>query len=238
MPREAENADHGGAGLAPAEVKAYLARNPDFLADNPELIAALTPPTMRHDGPVLDMQRFMIERLQAEVTRLKSLQGELIEANQSNMASQSQIHAAVLALLGARDFEHLTAIVTSAWVDLLELEAVALCLEAARGSAARRTMAGVYMLGPGVISRRVGEGRDVVLKRETEGDRAIFRTRAPRVRSEALIRLHLDPHAPLGLLALGAAEEDRFHPGQGTELLAFLGRALEHCLRAWLAEPG
>lgn len=238
MPSEAENADHGGAGLAPAEVKAYLARNPDFLADNPELIAALTPPTLRRDGPVLDMQRFMIERLQTEVARLKNLQGALIEASQSNMASQSQIHAAVLALLGARDFEHLTVIVTSAWVDLLELEAVALCLEAAPGSAARRTMGGVYMLGPGVISRRVGEGRDIVLKRETEGDRAIFRTRAPRVRSEALVRLHLDAPAPLGLLALGAAEEDRFHPGQGTELLAFLGRSLEHCLRAWLAEPG
>ncbi len=238
MPGQAENADHGGAGLAPAEVKAYLARNPDFLADNPELIAALTPPTLRRDGPVLDMQRFMIERLQTEVARLKNLQGALIEASQSNMASQSQIHAAVLALLGARDFEHLTAIVTSAWVDLLELEAVALCLEAAPGSAARRTMGGVYMLGPGVISRRVGEGRDIVLKRETEGDRAIFRTRAPRVRSEALVRLHLDAPAPLGLLALGAAEEDRFHPGQGTELLAFLGRSLEHCLRAWLAEPG
>jgi len=238
VPSEAEDAAAGAAaGLSPAAVRAYLEGNPEFLADNPELLATLTPPTLRGDGAVIDMQRFMIERLQAEVVRLKSFQGELIEAGQSNMASQSQIHGAVLALLGARGFAHLTAIVTSEFVDLLELEAVALCLETAHKSRPRKTLGGAHMLGPGVISRRLGQGRDIVLRREIAGDRAIFRTKAPRVRSEALIRLHLDAGAPLGLLALGAGEEDRFHPGQGTELLAFLGRSLEHCLRAWLNAP-
>lgn len=237
MPSEAEDAAAGAAALSPAAVRAYLAANPEFLADHPELLAILTPPALKGDGAVIDMQRFMIERLQAEVVRLRSLQGELIETGQSNMASQSQIHGAVLALLGARDLEHLCAIVTSELVDLLELEAVALCLEAARKTRPRETLGGAHVLGPGVISRRLGQGRDIVLRREVAGDRAIFRTKAPRVRSEALIRLHLGSDAPLGLLALGAGEADRFHPGQGTELLAFLGRALEHCLRPWLNAP-
>lgn len=238
MPSEAENAAaEAAAGLVPAEVRAYLERHPEFLVDNPGLLAILTPPALRGDGVVIDMQRFMIERLQAEVARLNNFQGELIEASQSNMASQSQIHRAALALLGARDFKHLAAIVSSEFVDLLELEAVALCLEAAEKSRPRETLDGAHILGPGVIPRRLGQGRDIVLRREIAGDRALFRTKAPGVRSEALIRLDIDSGAPLGLLALGAAEEDRFHPGQGTELLAFLGRTLEHCLRTWLNVP-
>jgi uncharacterized protein YigA (DUF484 family) len=35
-------------------------------------------------------------------------------------------------------------------------------------------------------------------------------------------------------LALGARRPGVFHPGQGTELLVFLGQVIEHVIRAWL----
>ena len=49
-----------------------------------------------------------------------------------------------------------------------------------------------------------------------------------------MIRIDLgDGHA--GLLAFGANDPLRFHPDQGTDLLAFLGGVLERSLRRWLA---
>jgi len=41
----------------------------------------------------------------------------------------------------------------------------------------------------------------------------------------------------MALLAFGSREEERFHPGQGTELLSFLARILTHAMRSWLDLP-
>ena len=38
-----------------------------------------------------------------------------------------------------------------------------------------------------------------------------------------------------GLLAFGATDPLRFHPDQGTDLLAFFGGVFERSLRRWLA---
>jgi hypothetical protein len=51
------------------------------------------------------------------------------------------------------------------------------------------------------------------------------------------VRLRFNSQTPAGLLALGSRQEEKFHPGQGTELLQFLARALERCVRAWLDLP-
>ena len=47
------------------------------------------------------------------------------------------------------------------------------------------------------------------------------------------VAVRADGHA--GLLAFGATDPLRFHPDQGTDLLAFLGGVLERSLRRWLA---
>ena len=77
-------------------------------------------------------------------------------------------------------------------------------------------------------------GREVVLTGPVVADPALFGSAAPLVKSQALLRLQLKRDAPCGLLALGSREATRFHSGQGTELLAFLGRGLELCFRGWL----
>lgn len=236
-PKPEKAQDEGRLRPTASEVKSYLRRNPDFLAENADLLLHLAPPAL-HDGDrVVDLQGFQIERLQAEVARLKRHEDELIAASRTNMASQSQIHTAVLALVRARTFEHLIAIVTSEFTSLLEVDAAALCVEASCESGPKVTRTDVHVLDEGVIDGVIGEGRDILLRSNIEGEPAIFRSEAPLIASDALIRLHINASAPMGLLALGSHAEDKFHPGQGTELLAFLGRSLEHCIRAWLNLP-
>ena len=78
------------------EVLAYLTRHPGFLADHPELVDQLTPPAHQHGAGVVDMQQFMLQRLQGELVRVKGQQRALISTSRSNLTSQTRIHAAVL----------------------------------------------------------------------------------------------------------------------------------------------
>jgi hypothetical protein len=48
------------------------------------------------------------------------------------------------------------------------------------------------------------------------------------------LRLSFGRGAPVGLLCIGARKPGRFHPGLGTELLAFLARALGITIGQWI----
>ena len=54
---------------------------------------------------------------------------------------------------------------------------------------------------------------------------------------ERVVRVDLGAHAPACLLAMGSREAKRFHAGQGTELLCFLGRVVASTIKTWLNFP-
>jgi uncharacterized protein YigA (DUF484 family) len=219
-----------------AAVKAFLASHPTFLADHPELLQALAPPSAKRGDNVLDMQHFMVERLQRDIARLKSLQGELIKVGQSNLSSQAQIHSAVLALLEARTFEHSIEVIAKDFVRHLEVDTVAIAIEAAVPTNAKRAR-GVRMIETGTVERLIGK-REIVLRDEVEAEGLLYGRAAGAIRSDALLRLALGPLAPHGLLALGSRVPRRFHAGQGTELLCFLARVVARSIKTWLDLPG
>jgi uncharacterized protein len=234
--------DATGAGVENAkivadEVAAYLRKHPDFLNERPELIAALTPP-MEHRGEgVVDMQHFMLQRLRGEVKLLKSQQRALLATSRSNMASQSRVHAAVLAIVAAKSFEQLIQVVTTDLAIMLDVDVVTIGVESASASQPRLPMHGVQILRRGTVEHILGDDRMTLLCDETTGDPALFGAAAGLVRSQALLRVHVGDHAPVGLLCIGTRRADRFHPGQGTELLSFLARSLELTIAAWLDIP-
>ena len=218
------------------EVAAYLRRHPDFLASRPDLVTVLAPPERELGDGVVDMQRFMVERLRSDVARLKLVQRKLISTSRNNLTSQGRVHTAVLALLGATSFEHLIAVITDELTMLLDIDAVGLCVESSQHGGAQlpSNTAGVQMLEPGSTDELLGNA-NVLLRSDVIGDLALFGPQAASlVRSDALVRLKVSRHAPAGLLALGARRPGIFHPGQGTELLVFLGQVIEHVIRAWL----
>ena len=222
--------------LEPAEVAAYLRRHPDFLANRPDLVAVLAPPARELGDGVVDMQRFMVERLRADVARLKLVQRKLISTSRNNLTSQGRVHAAVLGLLAATSFEHLISIITDELTMLLDIDAVGLCVESSQPGSGHlpSNTAGVQMLEPGSVEELLGS-HDVLLRSDVAGDPVLFGPQAASlVRSDALVRLKVSRHAPAGLMALGARRPGIFHPGQGTELLVFLGQVIEHVIRAWL----
>lgn len=227
--------------ISAEEVVAYLRSHPDFLNQHPDLIPFLVPPTRvtsETNAPgVVDMQHFMLRRLQGEIERLKRDHRELVQTGRGNMAIQTRVHAASLALLGATGFDHLIQIVTTDFAVLLDVDVVMLCVEPSASAVPVVRAAGIQMLSGGTVARLIGENHDAMLRPDVMGDSAIFGAAAGLVRSDALVRLSVSPKAPLGLIAFGSRRVGTFHPNQGTELLGYLARVLENCIRAWLDLP-
>ena len=217
------------AEVTSEQVAEFLRHHPDFLALRPELFKVMAPPARWSGESVVDMQRFMVETLRGELDGLRGTTHEVIETSRSNMAFQSRTHDAVLALLAARDMQGFVETVTDELPVLLDVDMAVIGFEPTE--VLELACADIAGLDDGEVDRLVGVGRDAALIRDITDDAAVFAGGAGLVRSAAFARLRPGGAAPAGLLALGLRREGAFHPGQGTELLRFLARVVERCVR-------
>lgn len=224
--------------IAPDAVAEYLRSHPDFLAENPDLIAVLTPPQFDRGEAVVDMQSFMLGRLQSEIAGLRSTEAALLAAAESNISIQAAVHLATTALLGARSFKQLIRLINEELPAMLDVAATALCVETDDKLPGKAGDAGVAVIAPGTMDGLFEPDTNIALCPDTPGVAAIFGDNAAKVNSSAMMRLDIGAKAPMALLALGAQAPDGFHPGQGTDLLGFLGHVVEHCIRRWLSQRG
>lgn len=225
------------AALTDEAVAAYLRRNPDFFRDFPDLLASLAPDAVRRADGAIDFQRFLVDKLRADLDTLRTQQGDLLGTSRANLAAQQRIHKAVLALLSAGDFAHLIEIVTTDLALLLDADVATIGVEGRDDRPRPADCGGVHVLDAGAVDAVLGTGAEVVLCADGAGDVGIFGAAAGLVRSAALIRLRIGGDSPPALLALGARQPNMFSAGQGTELLSFLARILERCIGTWLDLP-
>ncbi|RMF09039.1 MAG: DUF484 family protein [Alphaproteobacteria bacterium] len=219
--------------ISPNDVRAYLAANPGFLVENPDLLRTLTPPRYQTGSNVVDFQSFVVSNLQTALARADSLRDDLIAASRSNLASQQQVHMAVLAALDALDFDHFVHTVTGDWVDMLGLDAVALAVEAPVSDQYRNSH-NLRLLASGYIDALMGRDQAVVLRGGVLEASDVFGPAASLVRAEALVRVPPGRISPPALLAMGSRDPAAFAPGQGTELVRFLAAVVQRGLDRWL----
>ncbi len=223
--------------LTDSEVTGFLNRNPDYLCRNPDLIDALQLPARDLGGSetrIVDFQHYMLDRLRGDVHEIKQRHDNLLETSRCRQQTQSRVHFAALALLGARSLSHLIDIATTDLAVLMDMDVAALCVETS--DVPRVTADGVRLLPSGCIEDLLGK-RDVLLHEQATGDSRIYGAAAGLVQAEILLRLHVRDEPPDAILALGARQPNHIHMGQATEALGFLARILEHCVRAWLELP-
>lgn len=224
------------AAPSDAQVAAYLRRNGDFLLRHPELVLALSPPSRwPDDDGVVDMQIYMIERLKEEVDRVKGAAEDLIHTSRSNMSTQNRTHEAVLVLLSADTLAALAQAVSEDLPPMLDVDVAALCFEETTRPLPALAVPGVLRIAPGSVEQIMGgPDRDCALSEDMPGDPLLFGDGAGLVASSALVRLTPGGICPDGMLALGARHGRTFHSGQGTELITFLARVAEICVRRFL----
>lgn len=216
------------------EVRDYLILNPNFFDLNKDLLAVLKPTRQNRKDGVVDFQSILLDRLQSEVTNLNDSQGSLIHASRSNMTTQARIHAAVLCLLEARNFDHLCHIACNDWIDILQVDSITICFE--KSPKALPENSNIRLLKKGVINRFLGHENEAILRGNVKAAEEIYGPATPLIKAEALIRIEKSTHNPLGILAFGSRDEEFFTPGQGTELLRFLAAAFHGQLKSLLAD--
>ncbi len=238
MPKstDRERTPEGAAGepVSAAQVADYLRRHPDFFGQDPELLDVIQPPARDRGEGVVDLQQYMVEHLRGALAELSAARDALVVTGRNNLSAQARVHKAVLALLSAKKFEHFIEILTTDVAVILDLDLVTVGVEQNGQDSARAQTAGVYRLEPGTVDRLIGPGQTVALHAHVDGDPEIFGPGAGLVASDALLRLSISGTTPTALLALGSRQPEQFHSGQGTELLSFLARVVESCIRGWL----
>ena len=233
-----ESTDPKDDDLTDERVAAYLQDNPDFLSRNPDVLRMMAPPDRNFGDGVSDIQTAMIGQLRTEIARLNARQDEIILTSRANLNTQGRVHECVVALLVAKSFEQAMQIVTTDFAVMLDLDVVTLCIEVEEGAPLPLRMSGLRMLAAGGVEATMGENKRVRLHSDAPADPEIFGGGATLVRSAAFIRLDISDYTPPALIAFGARRPGKFHAGQGTELLNFLGRVVEHDIRLWLSLPG
>jgi len=222
---------------AEAAVLAYLEANPDFVERHPALLRSITPPAADHGRGVVDFQHYMVTRLQGDLDLLAGENDALVQTARANAQSQSRIHNAVLAMIGATSLGELIEILTGDLAVMLDVDVISMTVEATGSEIPSVAASGIRIVEQGAIGRWLGR-RDVVLRSTITGDPDIYGPAAGLIRSEALLRLSVSTRTPVGMLAFGSRELDLFQEGQGTELISFLGAVIERLIRAWLDLPG
>ena len=220
--------------------------DPGLILEDDELVRALLRADRSTKGRnVVDLRGVLVDRLEERLDRLEDTHREVLAAAYENVAGTNQVHRACLALLDQEDFGGFLHAVTHEVAPILAVEVIRLGLEAP-GVVAGSPLGPegpfrdtVVALPEGGADAYVTQGRGVGARRVTLRQLAaaspdLYGRAAPDVRSEAVIRIDLGAGTHGGLLAFAATDGMRFHPDQGTDLLAFFGGVFERSLRRWL----
>jgi hypothetical protein len=203
-------------------IAAYLQHHPEFFERHQGLLTRLRIPHAR-GGSTISLVERQIEVLREKHAALESKLAELVSVARANDAIAEKLHRFTRKLLGARsradavtlieaslreDFDafHGVLVLIGEYPDLAPQRFVR---AAARDDAGLKSFETLFASG----KPRCGQVRD------TQRD-FLFGQEANDIGSVALVPLS-DKNGPLGVLALGSTDRDRFHPGMSTE---FLGR--------------
>jgi uncharacterized protein YigA (DUF484 family) len=225
-------------------VREYLLANPGFLGDNTELLEALSKPRDLGNG-IVDFQSFLVKNLQKNSESLKNRYDVLVDFCRDNMSIQSQVHRAVLRLIQARGLEQLLEVITQDLVSLFDVDVVRLAMESEAAESyetyySEHNYSGIVFVVPGTVEYAIGK-KNINMIADTAtnvpiGFEQIFSDCEALIQSCALLRLELELTGRPVILAFGVRYPDRFHPGQGIELLNFLGQIVAHQLDRYLHE--
>jgi hypothetical protein len=206
-------------------IRGFLRERPEFLREDPELLQALG---LRPDSAnVVDFGPAALARVE-QAHRKESGERKRIEAvAQANFHAQTQVHEAVVELIGARSHADLAHRLDDLAKARFGLVAAVIALE-----------------GPELVPggwRPLAEGQcDLTLGRRKAARLGVaptalglFGAKAEGVGSVALIRLGLYEPTRAGLLAFGAESSETFSPDMGHELIDFLARVIERTAERW-----
>jgi hypothetical protein len=214
-------------------IERYLSLNPDFFERHQPLLARMRLPHMRTGSTVSLVER-QVEVLREQKTEADRRLAEFIAVARANDTLAERIHRFTRRMLRApnpvvaistleaslrEDFDafHSVLLLTAPIPTLANVEAEPFLRKLPSDDANIRTFEALLATG----KPRCGQVRD------TQRD-FLFGPESASIGSVALVPL--GEGGAVGLLALGSAERERFHPGMSTEFLKRMGELITDAL--------
>lgn len=224
------------------QVREFLRKHPDFLQKNADVMSDASMPERDLGNGIIDFQHYMLKNLQKDSKALRSRYDVLVDFCRDNMSVQAQVHHAALKLIRTRNLEQLLEVITVDLVNLFDVDVVRMAMESQTRfdtSYGEQAYSGIVFIEPGTVDASLGPKKNVLLvddcvKSRPIGFEDIFADCEDLIASCALLRLELETVGKNILLAFGVRYKDRFHSGQGIELLHFLAQIVAHQMDMYL----
>ena len=219
MSLKAETPEADGDDAAWANARALLARRPDLLQGDADLLRDLG---LRSANVVDFTALARVEAARnAELTARQAIEA----VAEANFTAQSQSQGATLDLIEARNNADLAHRLDMAARERFGLQGAVLAVEGPEP-----VPAGWRALPPGGVEALLGDGRLLRLGRIPLADH-LFRG-ADLPASTALAGIYPWPRRA-GLLAFASAEPEGFTPDMGADLITYLGEVVERIAARW-----
>lgn len=196
------------ASISQEEVYDYLQNNPDFFLLHGDILEHMKLPSSS-DGNITGFHDFQVKKLKSKIQHLEERNKLLIQTSLSNHKSERDINKLILEILSAGSREQLNKVLTTSLKDQMNLDSVILNLNEN-------------------ITPLDGE-TGVQLRTLSKPEERLLHGEGSQIQSDAHIFLQIEGFT-FGMLILGSNDVARFHVGQGTEILEFLGQVLSLCL--------
>lgn len=210
-------------GLSATEVAGYLRRHPEFLSEYPDIALTLLVP--REQGATTSLASYQLEVLRDKNHELGRRLHELIETATDNEQLMVRVHSLTIALMREKNLGDSVRRVVAALTEDFRTELVRLVLF--RTASTDLPAADWLILAPNAagdlpaFAEFLQRGEPLCGRLQAEKLDALFGARAGEVRSTALV-----PVDGVGMLAVGSADANRFHPGMGTVFLKLIAAAI------------
>ena len=212
----------------------YLQTNPDFFERNSQLLTKLRLPHVRDVGATVSLVERQVEVLRERNQSLERKLKELVDVARANDALADRIHRLSKRLIRAHTLlESINAIETSLREDFDAMHSVlVLFLEEAGGL---EPQAGQFLRAAHAADEDVKTFESLLASgkprcgqvRDAQRD-YLFGKDSVAIGSVALTPL--GQKGALGILAIGASDSERFHPGMSTEFLSRIGELVTYAL--------
>jgi uncharacterized protein YigA (DUF484 family) len=228
-----------GAAIDDASIAQFLRDNPEFFVRNSALLSELQLPH-QHEGVVSLVER-QITVLREQNYRLQAQLKQLVQIARDNDRLNEHMQSLTLRFIESEDINEILVLLNLALCNEFSADAVTLFLMMDEGhlSIRRETMEPLEVVYLGQVSEIAGfekiiaEGEPYCGQFDHDQRDALFSINADIVGSAVLLPLYTSlaaGHKPLGLLAIGSQQPDRFHADMGTVFLKYLAELLSRCL--------
>ena len=212
-------------------IAGYLQRNPEFFERHQAVLARLKLPHSR-GGSTISLVERQIEVLREKLAGLENKLAELVKVARANDALAERLHRFTRRLLGAVPRNEAIARIEAGLREDFDAFHAALVLVGAEADPSLPSFVRTVAADDPALKSfeslfasgkpRCGQARD-------SQRQFLFGPEGLEMGSVALVPL--GEKGSIGLLALGSADRDRFHPGMSTEFLSRLADLMADTLR-------